>query len=138
MDEAEYKMLKRKAKEKHEATVKAADKQLEDDLTSLDKVWALAQEQQIVDSAKLTVNGESSGYGSLTKIVKFSIQRIKQRRFNKNDILAEMNQIAPKMAENCSISSLSGVLKRLERQGFVRCAKKGTGSAPHIYKKVED
>lgn len=133
-DELEYKSLRREIQEKYEAARKELEEKEKDDLEALEKVWALIQEKQVKDNAER----EDSGYGALTATVKYAIQKIDLRRFTKSDILSEMGRLTPRVAENCSSSSLSGALKRLERKGFVRCVKQGKGSSPNIYRKNED
>ena len=137
-NEIEYKNLQKQIQEKYQKAFNRLEKQKEDDLAAIEKVWTLIQEKQVINSSVKTVNGSQRNYGSLTTAVKYAVQKIEQRRFTKDDVLAEMNRLAPKIAENCNPSSLCGALSRLEKQGLIKRTRKGKGSTPNIYKKIDN
>ena len=137
-NEIEYKNLQKQIQEKYQTAFQQLEKQREDDLAALEKVWTLIQEQEVIKSATKVDNSSQRNYGSLTAAVKYAVQKIEQRRFTKDDVLSEMIRLSPKIAENCNHSSLCGALGRLEKQGWIKRTRKGKGSSPNIYKKVEE
>ncbi|MHC4171613.1 MAG: hypothetical protein ACYTBX_19945 [Planctomycetota bacterium] len=143
MNKAEYKNLKRQVEEKYQKSLKLAEKQRNEGLEAIELVWSLLHNiEETLAPFTFTEKTEKLSpktkekYGSLTAAIKEALEHVKVK-FNKNDIMLVLKQTKPELAKSINQGSLAGCLMRYVKHDIIKIHKRGKGSTPTVYKKVD-
>jgi hypothetical protein len=153
MKTTEYKQLQKQVEGKYKKAVETAQKQRIEALAAIDTVWSIShklRKRQYKKSTKpkadlsstIDTTGDKinerrpNSYGSLIKAVTKALDYV-PRNFTKNHVKMALMQVSSEIAHNCKDSSLTGCLIRLEKKGIFKRTRKGKGSAPSKYKKID-
>lgn len=141
MNKTDYNNLKNQVEEKYQKALKLAEKQRKEGLDAIERIWSILQniEETLVPFAeKMEQPSDKTkkSYGSLTTAVKRALENV-ATKFTKNDIILVMRQTSPEIAKSVNQGSLAGCLMRFVEQGIIQIHKRGKGSTPTVYKKID-
>lgn len=141
MNRADYNKLKKQVEERYQKALKLAEKQRNEGLEAIEKVWRMLHDIEetlapFTEKTEKFSDKIKKSYGSLTAAVKQALETV-DTKFTKNDILLVMRQTSPEIAKSVNQGSLAGCLMRFVRQGIIQIHKRGKGSTPTVYKKVD-
>ena len=142
MDKSDYNKLKKQVEEQYQKSLKLAEKQRKEGLEAIELIWSLLHniEETLAPFEKkierLSSLKTKKSYGSLTNAVKQALEHVKVK-FTKNDIILVMQQTSPEIAKSVNQGSLAGCLMRFVKQGIIKIHKRGKGSHPTFYKKID-
>ena len=135
MKASDYKKLKKEVLERYNKAVQKAENERVEALAAIEKVWKMTK-PNYGKSSSSTSSSTSTDYGLLAKTVRESLELVPQT-FTKKNILTAMQQISSDVANKCNSNSLSGCLHRLKNEGVIEVVKRGRGSSPSEYRKVD-
>lgn len=138
MNKTDYNNLKKQVEEKYQKALKIAEKQRKEGLEAIEHVWSMLHDIDEIAPEKMEQPSEKTkkSYGSLTTAVKKALETV-DAKFTKNDIILVMRQNSPEIAKSVNQGSLAGCLMRLEKQGIIQIKKRGKGSTPTVFKKID-
>ena len=139
MDIKEYNNLKKQVEDKYQESIILAEKQRKEGLEAIERVWDMLKETQRIPIVEISEHAQTKGkisYGSFTTTIKKAVELVPMK-FTKKDIRLVLPQISTEIAHSFKDGTLTGCLIRLEKQGVIKPIKRGVGSIPTIYKKID-
>lgn len=139
MNKTDYKNLKKQVEEKYQKSLELAEKQRKEGLKAIEQVWSMLhdiEENLAPEKMEQPSDKTKKSYGSLTAAVKQALENV-DAKFTKNEIILVMRQNSPEIAKSVNQGSLAGCLMRMEKQGIIQIKKRGKGSTPTVFKKID-
>lgn len=141
MNKTDYKNLKKQVEDKYQRAIRIAEQQRKEGLEAIEHVWRMLHDIEetlapFTEKTEKLSPKTKKDYGSLTKAVKQALETV-DTKFTKNDILLVMRQTSPEIAKSVNQGSLAGCLMRFVKQDIIQIKKRGKGSTPTVYKKVD-
>ncbi len=140
MDKSEYERLRREIKRAHEASIAAAEIELQKNLDAVDRVWKISQ----AGIAKPSVNGhekrkppfelirkEQSAKGAVDASVRATVAKMGDKSFTWKRLAKLIQDETGKLVNR---SSLMQVLRRMEKDGVVTILLQGIGRKPSVFR----
>lgn len=146
MNEFEYNTFKEQIESKYQESLKPLKRERLEAIATLDKLWNMLHNPQTENTNNTSQTSiksvsiqeiNSKLYGSLTEAVKLSLYTI-PKNFNKNHIKRALKKSTIDAVRNCNDSSLTGCLRRLQKQHIIEITRRGKGSTPTKYRTKKD